>query len=1121
MATRTGRASVDVVADVGKFGADLSSGLNTALKKVKVDAKPVSDALTKGVGKGVDGAEKSLMRLDKIPVGKNLAKNIGDGVKAAESAVARLESTPVGDAIVEGAQEAGKALMQLDKIPVGENLAKNVGDGVRAVEAAVSKLEDTPVGDAIVEGAEKAGEALKGLGDTAEEEVKKVGPASEKAGDAIGAGIGQGTEKAKKSLRETGKEGDKAADKIKEGFGKVEEKLAAVGLAAGAALTAGVATGLEKGQLDSLLAAQIGASPAQAERIGKVSGQVYASGFGEDLPQVNEALKAAFQSGLVSVTKSTDATVAQVTKRLLTVGTVLQEDTGRVATAIQQLLRTGLARNADEAMDLLVAATQRGVNKSEDLLDTVNEYGTQFRQLGLNGPQALGLLSQAIQGGARDADTAADALKEFAIRAVDGSTSSAAGFKALGLDAGKFTKVIAKGGDFANEALGIVLDRLREIKDPVKQNAAAVALFGTKAEDLGKALYDMDLDTAEAALGSFGGAAEAAGNTLSQSAGAKLQAFTRQLKIDLTEGLVTAGAHITENKTAYTALGVVLGTLAGTVALVSAATKAWAAIQTAITVATKAWAVANRLLSISILGTPLGWIILLVGALVAAFVLAYTKSETFRNIVDGALRAIGDAAIWLWNNALKPAFNGIVAAAKWVGEAAVWLWQTVLMPTFTAIGTAAMWLWNNAIQPAFRGISAAAQWVASAVSWLWTNIIQPYFTAIGTIALWLWNNVITPAWNGITAATRVLGALFSWWWSVIAPPIKAVASLVFFLWKSVIEIAWAGVKAAFQGFATVVMWWWHNVTEPALKAVGSVVKWLWSNVISPTFASIKAAFIAVGNVAKSLWSNYIAPAYNSIQAATRRLLNSYVLPIFNSIRSTIRDRIASAVSVASSVGSFVSRISAYFTNLINAVHSKLGTVVATVKGLPGRIRGAIGNLGSILYNAGRNVIQGLINGISSKLGALRDKASSAASTIRNLFPFSPAKEGPLSGSGSPEIAGGKIGSMIAAGMDQARPMLRRAAASMAQATMDGSGGGIDFGGRGILSSAMGSNMAGAVRPAPAAGGGGIVFADGAIRVTFTGVVPTQAEAFRTGQAVGTGIASTLTSRDVHSQIRTL
>ena len=53
------------------------------------------------------------------------------------------------------------------------------------------------------------------------------------------------------------------------------------------------------------------------------------------------------------------------------------------------------------------------------------------------------------------------------------------------------------------------------------------------------------------------------------------------------------------------------------------------------------------------------------------------------------------------------------------------------------------------------------------------------------------------------------------------------------------------------------------------------------------------------------------------------------------------------------------------------------------------------------------------------------------------------------------------------------------------------------------------------------GGGGVTFARGAVQVTFAGVIPTEAEARRTGQAVGDGIADTLVRRDIRTTVRSI
>lgn len=59
-----------------------------------------------------------------------------------------------------------------------------------------------------------------------------------------------------------------------------------------------------------------------------------------------------------------------------------------------------------------------------------------------------------------------------------------------------------------------------------------------------------------------------------------------------------------------------------------------------------------------------------------------------------------------------------------------------------------------------------------------------------------------------------------------------------------------------------------------------------------------------------------------------------------------------------------------FGSVKSAVSSALGSVVSLVKGLPRRILNALGNLGKTLYGAGKDLIQGLINGASSLLRSI-------------------------------------------------------------------------------------------------------------------------------------------------------
>ena len=67
--------------------------------------------------------------------------------------------------------------------------------------------------------------------------------------------------------------------------------------------------------------------------------------------------------------------------------------------------------------------------------------------------------------------------------------------------------------------------------------------------------------------------------------------------------------------------------------------------------------------------------------------------------------------------------------------------------------------------------------------------------------------------------------------------------------------------------------------------------------------------------------------------------------------------------------------------------SAFNAVVSFVRGIPGRIRSAVGDLGGVLLDAGRAVIRGLINGILGQLGPLGD-------ALRRVGQFIAAHKGP-------------------------------------------------------------------------------------------------------------------------------
>lgn len=94
--------------------------------------------------------------------------------------------------------------------------------------------------------------------------------------------------------------------------------------------------------------------------------------------------------------------------------------------------------------------------------------------------------------------------------------------------------------------------------------------------------------------------------------------------------------------------------------------------------------------------------------------------------------------------------------------------------------------------------------------------------------------------------------------------------------------------------------------------------------------------------------------------------------------------------------------------------------VAYIKSIPGKITGALGDLGSLLVNAGAELIDGLISGIRSKIDDLGDVMGSVGGKIKGFLPGSPVKEGPLR-SWNNGGAGKRLMKMLVLGIKDGQP----------------------------------------------------------------------------------------------------
>lgn len=120
--------------------------------------------------------------------------------------------------------------------------------------------------------------------------------------------------------------------------------------------------------------------------------------------------------------------------------------------------------------------------------------------------------------------------------------------------------------------------------------------------------------------------------------------------------------------------------------------------------------------------------------------------------------------------------------------------------------------------------------------------------------------------------------------------------------------------------------------------------------------------------------------------------------------------------VSSTWASVTGAISGAVDRAKNAISTGFNSAVDFMRSIPGRILGALGDFGSLLFRAGASIIQGLIDGIKSMVGKVTGAIGNVLSAARNLLPFSPAKEGPFSGKGWTLYSGRSISEALAQGI---------------------------------------------------------------------------------------------------------
>ena len=152
--------------------------------------------------------------------------------------------------------------------------------------------------------------------------------------------------------------------------------------------------------------------------------------------------------------------------------------------------------SATEAMDAMRMGADMNLDRFGDLGDTLNEYSQDFANVGFSAQNTMAIINAGLEAGARDTDAIGDAWNEFGIRIKDPAILDSIGD--VSSDMEQLVHLFQSGDLTEAEAFTAIRDQLLAIEDPIERNAAGVALFGTKWEDMGADAMLAMLQTSQA-----------------------------------------------------------------------------------------------------------------------------------------------------------------------------------------------------------------------------------------------------------------------------------------------------------------------------------------------------------------------------------------------------------------------------------------------------------------------------------------------------------------------------------------------------------------------------------------------------------------------------------------------
>lgn len=398
---------------------------------------------------------------------------------------------------------------------------------------------------------------------------------------------------------------------------------------------------------------------------------------------------------------------------------------------------------------------------------------------------------------------------------------------------------------------------------------------------------------------------------------------------------------------------------------------------------------------------PVGWIVAAIVGLGVAFVVAYKKSETFRNIVNGAFNGIVNGAKLLWSgimSVLTPIGQAFMKFGGEIKSAIGDFWSKYGAQFVQAVTN----IWNF-IQPVLGFIGNLFKTVFGAIM----VVIKPLINLLGVglvnafnivkqsviIAFGAIKGIIMGALNVVMGFVKIFIGVFTGDWKLFGEGIKQVIKSALSIIKNLFQLTFSGVlavvKVLWGKIKTFIVW--------AAKGIWTGIK-KWFDFSKSTtmsvFTGLKTWIVKCWTVIKNRVVGFAKSIWNGIKTNFNNSKNS-IIAIYTNVKNwLIKTWTTIKNAVVSRAKSIWTGVRSNFTNLWNSIKNIFttvknwlvktwttikNTVIARAKSLWTGVRTNFTNL----WNSVRNIISKVRNWLINTWTTIKNKVVNLAKSLWN------------------------------------------------------------------------------------------------------------------------------------------